>query len=514
MIKKIQQYLLVRYPLLWNTRIVPMLLVNLLLNVFFFGLGYLTTYLDFAETYHRFYERPLVYFAIVLCIIGGFILWLLQYRKNNAFGVFYPKKSREVYAEWVFIFVILFGLFLTPFSFNMGITQKIKSYAPKEEVLGKMQTLTRVRSIIPCGSKQSYFKEYPDGYTKDENGNIVKITNEEHYSDSPYYNSDEIDSIVQQTNNTLNLKDYPNFAQLSLLNQDVYNYYGYQTDSAEAYRVRNWLIEENRAEIENLIRSFLALAKEHKLQTNITAEEWMKLIYNPPTYPVGDYNLMQCSMAYETYGDHYRKESGFYVPYEELRSAYSEIEEVHTSQKTTNIFLLIIACIATMFSLLIFSNRCSSGRSWLTALISLAIVAFISFMFVAIWNVFGFGYRADMAGVDLYILFWIGIFAGELIYVIRLMRGNRNKGRTTILIHHLLWFLPLIPMMFLLIVTNHTQHHYNVSDCNSICTTCAIQQFIENNIIGIIWANIGLLFISMWFFVSCVLRKWKSLPEK
>jgi len=40
MFKKIQQYLLTHYPLLWNIKIVPVLATTLIVNLLFFMSGY------------------------------------------------------------------------------------------------------------------------------------------------------------------------------------------------------------------------------------------------------------------------------------------------------------------------------------------------------------------------------------------------------------------------------------------------------------------------------------------
>mgnify|MGYP006150109831 CR=1 FL=1 len=49
MFKEIQKKLLLKYPLLWNTKFVPLLTIGLLLHFIFFGLGYMDGTIDFSN---------------------------------------------------------------------------------------------------------------------------------------------------------------------------------------------------------------------------------------------------------------------------------------------------------------------------------------------------------------------------------------------------------------------------------------------------------------------------------
>ena len=48
MFKKIQNHLLLKYPLLWNTKFVPMLVIGSVLNIIYFGIGYTNGIIDFS----------------------------------------------------------------------------------------------------------------------------------------------------------------------------------------------------------------------------------------------------------------------------------------------------------------------------------------------------------------------------------------------------------------------------------------------------------------------------------
>ncbi len=81
--------------------------------------------------------------------------------------------------------------------------------------------------------------------------------------------------------------------------------------------------------------------------------------------------------------------------------------------------------------------------------------------------------------------------------------------------NHLVWFIPAVPaLIFMAIyIIGHNQYSYNdyTYNNNGLYETYL---FMDEHIIEFIWANICLTFVSMWFFIQLILRKWKSLPEQ
>ena len=70
MFKDIQKQLLLKYPLLWNTKFVPMLGIGLLLHLIFFGLGYLDGTIDFSNKT----KFDISVFSVLIGILLGIII--------------------------------------------------------------------------------------------------------------------------------------------------------------------------------------------------------------------------------------------------------------------------------------------------------------------------------------------------------------------------------------------------------------------------------------------------------
>lgn len=109
MLDKIQTKLLLKYPLLWNTRLIPMLIFGIGINAIYFLIGYLTGTVDFTEIYHYSDDVTFFTFSIIISILA-LILWLVFYFRYNGFKAFYPKGNNSLFYEWTHIFIIVLSL--------------------------------------------------------------------------------------------------------------------------------------------------------------------------------------------------------------------------------------------------------------------------------------------------------------------------------------------------------------------------------------------------------------------
>ena len=121
--KKIEQYLLERYPSLWNTKIVWLLGIALCAHLFFFLFGFFSVNEeDFSTKYFGTIEKffPIAFllnFVISTLLLVG---WLVQMSKNNAFKHFYPSNALKLFGQFVQYFLIVFASISFFISFVMG----------------------------------------------------------------------------------------------------------------------------------------------------------------------------------------------------------------------------------------------------------------------------------------------------------------------------------------------------------------------------------------------------------
>ena len=122
-INKINQYLLERYPNIWNTRIVWMLLLGIAVHFIFFFIGFVSHAspgtLQHTRAIDDYFSTGLVFVHViisVLLIVG----WLIYMLKNNAFKNFYPSSGKKLFFEFVQYFIIIFVSVTFYFSYMTG----------------------------------------------------------------------------------------------------------------------------------------------------------------------------------------------------------------------------------------------------------------------------------------------------------------------------------------------------------------------------------------------------------
>lgn len=520
MLHKIQKYLLLNYPLLWNIRIVPVLGFAVVINIAAFLIGYFGESIDFTSRYYydQFASSGFTYFGIGVASLLTLIVWLIFYSKNSAFKSFYPQKSTSLYFEWIMIFVIVLSIILPFLTFHTSSIVKQRSYASKAETIKAVETLNMVKMLIPS-DKTAYYKEYPN----EETTNMYRKN-----TTTPF---DSLLILAESQN--VYYEYYPNFTQLSLLNYSgyspIYVSEDYDLKLKDYQDVQKMLVKQDKAAISQLMDDFLKLQAKHGLKSNLTKDIWLKLIYNPAKYPVGDFNLMSSYNTnferetedyssrynYKYYGDPTNNIRNYYVQYDELESAYREIFDAHMEPLVSPIFLLVLVCIALGLSLLIFSYRVTSGKAWLIAFVAAGVILFINSVFSFAPIILG----ADF-GVFSYMFVLLVLFIVEVLMIISKNQSMSSKGKSNIYISHVIWALPAVPVILFIFVYTITKTacydtvgaDYLGRDENAL--SCRWYDFMDKNIAEFVWGNICLTFATMWLFIRYVLLKWKSLPEE
>lgn len=136
-IHKINQYLLERYPTIWNTRLVWMLVTAFALHLVFFLFGYFTLSNPeiLQERYIRtiFFENGTVFLTSIISILL-LVLWLIYMFKNNAFKNFYPVSSVKLFGQFICYLLIIFSCSSFFLSYSYGIKTYISLTYGEEQI--------------------------------------------------------------------------------------------------------------------------------------------------------------------------------------------------------------------------------------------------------------------------------------------------------------------------------------------------------------------------------------------
>lgn len=123
-ITKINTYLIEKYPNIWNTKIVWVLLVSVVIHCVFFVFGLLT--FTNPESLHErgaesiYFENGTVFMNSILFILIT-VVWLTFLFKNNAFKSFYPVKRKQLFGQLFMYMIIVFCTSSFYISYNLGL---------------------------------------------------------------------------------------------------------------------------------------------------------------------------------------------------------------------------------------------------------------------------------------------------------------------------------------------------------------------------------------------------------
>lgn len=498
MFKNIQDKLLISNPLLWNVKIVPFAFVAIFFHLIFFVIGYGNGEVIFADDYYSYYDYGfdtgvVMFFSVIVSILIG-IVWLVLYSRNNAFKSFYPKSNFSLFKE--FLYILLFCGLVSSFTMTylMASDFRTRNYYSEKEVQKKLEILSLSSAFL-------------DGSFIESNYEAVEVNGQ-------YTNKQRTHFQYKDRTYSLN----------SLMNKRVEtdSYYMSAPDSAMSNRVKTWLYENRKDSVKWVFDEVMKMAKEHKLQTNITSEKWLALVYNYPKFE--EYTIINKSKSqdypYETapYVDStgavatvemaHQPSSIYYVPYQSLRDSYQKIARAHENPSIDLNVTYFYLYFAIGLAIAIFSFKVTSGRNWLIAMVSLGITSLIIGIFSA------------LSGGTAFYIFYLLIFFGLLIHFFSTVANRTGKGISGITLNQILWLVPsFVPTLYfciLEIAKDAANYHYGTSG-NYINGEYVYESFpkidwMEDHFPDMMIANIGLIILFIFLF-SVQIKKWKGIAE-
>ncbi|NBL64259.1 hypothetical protein GV828_03475 [Flavobacterium sp. NST-5] len=517
MFQNIQKHLLLRYPLLWNTKVIPACIAAIIFHIIFFIAGFSQGTINFQSVNEAYsISEELTIFFSVLISVFGIIIWLVYYARNNGFKAYYPKTANSVFKEWLIIFVICLLQISYTVTFLFGKDYRARSYFPYEELVERCEII----------SKASLFAEGP-----------FEI------SDTEYFYKEGKQYEIRRNSFLFEGKQY---SLKSLLNKGTvkFDIYTDEQDSLIKRDIKLLLKNNQKGEVEKLMNQFLNIAKGHDLKANIDAKKWLDLTYNAPdftkysivgkkrfrhphhyenTYQYGDdVAIAEAAVTVDDTGGtvsqiaidttserlimvngYEQIESKYYVPFEPILFNYSKVVEAWDRPSLNLDFCLFIGYFAMFLSLALFSFRVTSGKNWLIALIVTGVTNMVIGIFTAI-----------SASEHFYFISAIFIITALLIYFFSIINGRRAKEISGITLNITLWTLPaIVPVVYFYldrIVKESTGYYdYNVGIDRKISPAV---EFIERHFVTMAWLNllvVGLFILAL----SHSIKKWKGIAE-
>lgn len=262
--KKINKYLLLHHPTLWNVKIFPFLIISFAFNIFFLLLGFSVTKIQ-DNIYYSPEDLRFLYFLASLSSVLCLIFWLIYYLKNNAFKNFYPKSNFSLRKEFVCVLIICSSFVAYSFSVSLGNKLKFRFLTSEKAVKTEMKIISDARFFM---------RENPYQFKNDQTQSL--------YSFNFFYYSD-----------------------------------------ADSIKLKNWLKTEQKDSIKHLFTQYLVLQKKYKLTSNLTPDLWLRLTYFPPKYQIPNTNFISQSKSYNQDSEYYVQYDALNFILEKIEKAHN-----------------------------------------------------------------------------------------------------------------------------------------------------------------------------------------------
>ncbi|WP_165731432.1 hypothetical protein [Polaribacter sp. 20A6] len=483
-INKINKYLLEHYPLIWNTRLVWMLGVNIIVHLLFFLIGFSSVngLADLKEHYKLddfFFFTSNVYYNVLISIFI-LLIWIIFYLRNNAFKNLYSIKKGMVFQQFCIVFLIILISTTQFYSFKTGLKIKTRSLYNWQELDKDIKTFNKF-SLFLMQEQDEYEidkKEYPDpfplkvavGYEQNLTDNIdttqVFFKRDGHFLQFYKFNN----NYDLETNNSYKTRssiDFDNFEDRTIidisefkefLNPSLFNYskekFNYGQDSLDYKNQLNFYQEilnnKDDIRIKEGLKKVLSISKKYEIKHNLTVDNWFELIDNKPSYLLTE--LIHTSNPKEEY---YARtgygvnnlSSGKDIPYS--KSLYFDFNDSDNFFKNVYesyfsgfdiVFLYFIIAFSFCLSILILIFKTTSIKTILLSFVaSLVVLVLIVWLMSSSNNLFGYSKYNE---------YFIMLFISFLIIVFSIFSYILNWKKTIISIF---WSLVLfaVPTFFL-----------------------------------------------------------------
>ncbi len=497
MFKTIQKQILLKYPLLWNTKFIPMLFVGIFMNFIYFLIGYFDGNLVFSENYSSKFDFTFYGFTVLISLLI-LIVWLVNYFKNNSFKQLYAKSKHALFFEWVQIVGIVALLSMFYFPFELGRQAHKRSYFSEAEARKRCETLSKGDFFIDGNYEEPKVDSLQSVF------NATNINGEYQGVRIVRFNYVVIEGK----------KFLPN----ALINRNVgeFSFFSREEDSLRKLKLRKILVENKDFEVKKILKDYLSILKDHKLATNLDEKSWFASVYDFPKFE--NYKFISTKLpSYNGYqnnkiqfGDEYassdienyeKSYSQYYIQRDVLVDNYNEISLAFTQSVFKSEHILVYIYTVLGLSMLIFSFRITSGKSWLIALVGFGIFNII------------IGILAATSQFDLtYPMVMLAAFLFIFVNFILVVLSKKTKNQTQVFLNLLVWlFGGCIPTVYLVyielyqdsLMANNVKGYFDDPQ----------YKFLMENIPTMFALNILLVGIGM-FFLTKLIRTWKGISEE
>lgn len=281
-------------------------------------------------------------------------------------------------------------------------------------------------------------------------------------------------------------------------------------ESAYNKYVYELLQRNDPVEIKALLTGTLAIFKKYHIATNLDADNWFRLVYNPPLFRVDSFIYERPYSADENYSSRYTsyllETSKAFYTLDNIRSfsGWSYVKDV----------LTVFFCVAMGLASLLLVYRVTGLKTLLFTVISMILISIlVGLLIFQIHNLY-YDYSDDKGKGILVSLYIIAVvYAGIALLPLLFLRSSRKIISGIALSITVLGF-PYFVWLVMLLINTHQEIAVRRVYGESQDLYVHLQYTLLNRLAPVtVAAIIVAVTIAFMFLYTAVIKRWKGLPE-
>ncbi|MBI1222037.1 MAG: hypothetical protein GC180_05485 [Bacteroidetes bacterium] len=492
--KKLNQYLLTHFPLIWNLRLIYVLPAVLIIHSGFYLAGYLKPVLLVDLKMDRVFEiYPQIMFSVLVTSVL-LILWLLFFLRNNPFKSFYPIKKGRTFMEFILCTLVFFSSSTFFLTYQQGLYDNVKRMTREVDLEQEVNKANQAMMFIPT-ENYSYRIENCCDSIEARKAHMDSVRRAGGIFESENSSDGVIEEVAEYPGSQNTVSSIP-LSFLYYCGTEFHNGNEKQILTARQIsdRGKSWILNGQRDSLMRCFQEFDQLLKTYDIERNIDYQDQVNRVFKEGA---------EVDTFFDKYDEYY------YVGGENIKQAYLQVFALHTAlDRITEVrigfwhygYLMVMLYYSLSMAVLLLSFRLVKLRLWFTALVSFGVMCIVYILLVS---------TARMKDAGNYILYFslFALIAGLTIYWIL---NSKNKRLSAVGLLWFIWNLPsLVPLIY-----GFLMELYNYNSYDDIHYEQSMQYWLREHQTQMGWWNMIWILLALYLILIPLARKWHSNPEE
>lgn len=290
----------------------------------------------------------------------------------------------------------------------------------------------------------------------------------------------------------------------------IYNYCGLPVIASDSLKNGEYYAKETygllhgqkKDSIRILLDNYLKLANEYEVGHRFKDKDWIDYVYNPPYYFV-DYELSSPSRYSEAHKQHFKKD---YIAHSDMKNTLVNLQKSKSCVFSAYEFLICLY-IALGITMMVFTFRMTSMRTWIISVVGSIVIYFIFFSLFFFVGLLIFGMEESLAAI----LFLLFVFIFWLLAYSGILSGKRKLVSGVNFIWSIWTFPAVIPVLVSLYTLYLDWKYPYRYDPNRVEHGHLV--WIRENWDVIFALNLILVLLFV-FLILPIIKKWQAMAEE